>query len=115
MAKKTDDITPEPAKMIESLRDFGYMLDTAVADIIDNSITAKSSEIDIRFSWDNGSPWFAIIDNGVGMSESELITAMRLGSKSPLEERANDDLGRFGMGLKTASLSQCRRFTVITK
>ena len=49
------------------------------------------------------------------MTEGELLEAMRLGSRSPLEERAQSDLGRFGLGLKTASFSQCRVVTVVTR
>jgi hypothetical protein len=111
----TNDVTPIPAMIIESLRDFGYTLETAIADIVDNSITANATEINVRFSWNNGSPWVAIADNGAGMTESILINAMRFGCKNPTDDRPQQDLGRFGMGLKTASLSQCRCFTVITK
>jgi len=69
----------------------------------------------IRFSWNSDNPWIAIIDDGYGMSEAELIEAMRLGSRNPREERSNDDLGRFGLGMKTASFSQCRHLTVLSK
>jgi anti-sigma regulatory factor (Ser/Thr protein kinase) len=108
-------VTPSASCLIESLRDIGYSMETAVADIIDNSITANSTTIKIDFSWDEGSPWISISDNGYGMSEEELINAMRLGSQHPSNERAEKDLGRFGLGLKTASFSQCRQLTVISK
>jgi hypothetical protein len=90
-------------------------LDTALADIIDNSIAAGSTKISVRFEWNNGDPWIAVLDNGCGMCTSALYEAMRLGSRSPNEIRHNDDLGRFGLGLKTASFSQCRRLTVVSK
>jgi hypothetical protein len=90
-------------------------MQTAVADIIDNSITAKARQIWIRFNWNNGNPWIAVVDNGCGMSRDQLINAMRFGSVSPLEKRHLDDLGRFGLGLKTASFSQCRHLTVLSK
>jgi hypothetical protein len=90
-------------------------METAVADIIDNSITAKAKKIDIRFAWDSGNPWLAIIDDGYVMTEDKLVIAMQLGSKNPKLERTRDDLGRFGIGLKTASLSQCRHLSVISK
>ncbi len=109
------DLKPSPSSLIESLRDIGYSLETAIADIIDNSITAKANEINIRFSWNQGSPWIAIIDNGLGMSLDELTDAMRFGSKNPLFHRDSDDLGRYGLGMKTASLSQCRHLRVISK
>lgn len=112
---KQYDLPPRPSSLIESMRDIGYSFETAIADLIDNCITANANSIDIRFSWNNGSPWLAIYDNGKGMDELELVNAMRLGSSSPLDIRDKNDLGRFGLGLKTASFSQCRRFTVLTK
>ena len=109
------NLAPSPLSLIESLRDIGYSMETAVADIIDNSITAKASNVWIRFSWNSDNPWIAIIDDGYGMTEDELIEAMRLGSKNPREDRTEDDLGRFGLGMKTASFSQCRHLTVLSK
>ena len=109
-----DIIEPNAASLIESLRDIGYTMPTAVADIIDNSLTAGASRISIRAHTDPVDAAIAIIDNGHGMSESELFEAMRPGSKTPTEARSKDDLGRFGLGLKTASFSQCRRLTVVT-
>ena len=85
-----------------------------MADIIDNSLGKEATEVNILFS-SKDPQYVAIIDNGTGMSGEELESAMRYGSKSSLEERDKDDLGRFGLGLKTASLSQCRKLTVITK
>lgn len=87
----------------------------AIADIVDNSIAAQAIVISIRFSWNNGTPWLAVIDDGRGMAKDELINAMRFGSKNPLEERQIHDLGRFGLGMKTASFSQCRRLIVLSK
>ena len=112
---RTHNAAPSALSFLESLRDIGYSLETAVADILDNSITAKSTKIQIYLNVIDKSAQIAIIDNGTGMTEEELIEAMRRGSKNPLESRAKDDLGRFGLGLKTASFSQCRRFTVVTR
>ena len=110
-----DIVDPKPSSLIEALRDIGYSLESAVADIIDNSISASATRIDISFGWENEeSPWLAILDNGDGMSESELVNAMRLGGLDPLALRRANDLGRFGLGLKTASFSQCRKVTVIS-
>jgi hypothetical protein len=109
------ELMPSPASLIESLRSIGYSLETAVADVVDNSIAAKAGHIDIRFTWNAGSPWLMIVDDGHGMTYEELVNAMRLGSISPLAERDKDDLGRFGLGLKTASFSQCRQLTVLSK
>ena len=108
------NIQPSPISLIESLREIGYSMETAIADIIDNSITSGASSIHLRFAWNNEEPWLAIIDDGSGMSADEVTNAMRLGSNNPLNARPAEDLGRFGLGLKTASFSQCRQLTVIT-
>ena len=98
--------------MIESLRGVGYSPETAIADLIDNSISAHARNVWITFWWDGRRSYIAILDDGDGMTESELSEAMRPGNMSPLENRPADDLGRFGLGLKTASFSQCRQLTV---
>ena len=101
--------------MIESLRAFGYDLETAIADLVDNSISAHAKTVRVEFTWDGADSRVAVSDDGRGMSEEELFMGMRPGNRSPLEERAVGDLGRFGLGLKTASFSQCRSLTVISK
>jgi hypothetical protein len=98
--------------MLEALRGLGYSTAAALADIIDNSISAEATEVRIDFTWNGLGSRIAILDNGRGMDDAELESAMRLGDKNPLDARSVNDLGRFGMGLKTASLSQCRRLTV---
>lgn len=108
-------VSPKASALIESLRDIGYSLESALADIVDNSITAGAEKIEIWFNVDGDAPAIAIIDDGTGMDEDELIEAMRPGSISPLELRDRNDLGRFGLGLKTASFSQCRRLTVVSR
>lgn len=112
---KTIKAAPSAAILIESMRDVGYHLETALADIIDNSITAGAATIELFAEPDESGLRIGILDDGQGMSEKELIAAMRPGSRNPLEERALCDLGRFGLGLKTASFSQCRRLTVVTR
>ncbi|MES0032091.1 ATP-binding protein [Mesorhizobium sp. M0040] len=97
------------------MRDIGYSLETAIADIIDNSISAGARNIDIRLDALSDDPALAIIDDGGSMTPDELIAAMRSGSRSPRDERPTDDLGRFGLGMKTASFSQCRCLTVICR
>ncbi|WP_287696466.1 ATP-binding protein [Accumulibacter sp.] len=109
------DATPHAASLIEGLRDIGYSLDTAISDIIDNSITAGARQIRIITEACIDKPLIAIIDDGEGMTEDELIAAMRPGSRSPLANRDEPDLGRFGLGLKSASFSQCRRLTVVSR
>lgn len=111
---KTKNLPPYAPTLIESTRAIGYSLKTAIADIIDNSIAAKAQKVDIYF-FPIGKAYIALLDNGKGMSEAELDLAMQYGSKNPMDTRDINDLGRFGLGLKTASLSQCRCLTVITK
>lgn len=99
--------TPDP-NLLESMRSVGYSLDTAVADIIDNSIAARAQQISVRYFDCGEAPYIAIIDDGDGMNEHEAINAMKLAGSSPSCERKASDLGRFGLGLKAASLSQAR-------
>ena len=112
---KAENAQPNPKSTINSYRSFGYNLSTAIADIIDNSISANATKIDIDYNWNGKDSYISIIDDGNGMNLEELIKAMTPGSKDPDEIRNENDLGRFGMGLKTASFSQCKRLTVVTK
>lgn len=111
--KDTIMLQPSAASILQSMRDIGYTLDTAVADIIDNSIAAAATKIDLVFTVEPV-PRFLIIDNGQGMAADELYQALRFAAKSSTEIRSEDDLGRFGLGLKTASFSQARKLTVIS-
>lgn len=101
--------------MLESLRGLGYSVASALADIIDNSIAAQANQVCLGFYWRGRESYISILDDGNGMDGDGLYTAMRLGGRSPLEQRDPNDLGRFGLGLKTASLSQCRRLTVASR
>jgi hypothetical protein len=112
---QTTPAIPEASSMIETFRAIGYNIETAVADIIDNSISASAKNVWISFDWKGSETWLSIKDDGIGMDNDELIQAMRPGSKNPLADRGSKDLGRFGLGLKTASFSQCRKLTVISK
>lgn len=111
---KTIEVQPNLKNFINSFREIGYTPEIAIADIIDNSITAACTQIKI-FIGDPINPYICIIDNGNGMDKMELIEAMRLASKSLKDKRKSNDLGRFGLGLKTASFSQCKKLTVISK
>jgi hypothetical protein len=106
---------PRASAMIEALRGLGYTTPTALADIIDNSIAASAGRVSIDFMWAGAASRISILDDGAGMDAGELDRAMRLGDRSPLEARAPTDLGRFGLGLKTASFSQCRCLTVASR
>lgn len=111
---KPINMPPDAPTLMWSTRAIGYTTPAAIADLIDNSIAAKADEIFIEFiPGDNA--YVSILDNGNGMCESDLQLAMKYGSGNPLTERESTDLGRFGLGLKTASLSQCRRLTVASK
>jgi hypothetical protein len=112
---KKKSLPPRAAALAESLRDLGYSLEAAVADIIDNSITARANKVEVWCAAEDKDPCLAIVDNGTGMDEAELVEAMRYGAKNPKAQRPADDLGRFGLGLKTASFSQCRKLTVISR
>lgn len=105
---------PFAPALIESMRSLGYSFPSAIADLIDNSISARANKIDI-ISEPGNNPSLIILDNGEGMSFEKLYEAMRYGSANPLENRNKDDLGRFGLGLKSASLSQCRSLIVVSK
>jgi hypothetical protein len=110
-----DIVQPSASPIMESLRAFGYSPATAIADLVDNSIAAMATTIDIHFHWAGLESWVSIADNGKGMSADQLKLAMRLGSRSPLEMRDEGDLGRFGLGLKTASFSQARALSVMSR
>lgn len=114
VVKDEYELNPSAHSLIQSMRDIGYTLNTAVADIIDNSITAQASTIDIIYTKNSNQPCLMIVDNGCGMSQDELLQALRFAHMGPTEERAQNDLGRFGLGLKTATFSQARRLVVIT-
>lgn len=97
---------------MESLRDIGYELTSAVADLVDNSLDADATQVEITVGFEGADSWIRIADDGTGMLASRMNEAMRYGSD---REYDTDDLGKFGLGLKTASLSQCRRLTVATR
>lgn len=109
------ELPPHAASLIEGLRDFGYSLQTSLADIIDNSITAGAKRIDILSETTTEDPWIAVVDDGEGMTRDELLEALRPGTRNPREERSHGDLGRFGLGLKSASFSQCRQLIVTSR
>ena len=105
-----------PAKaLLTGLRAIGYSFSTAVADIIDNSISAEANTVNCFFDPIAVIPYFCILDNGYGMNFTELNNAMLPGSDRTNKEESELELGRFGLGLKSASLSQCREFIVASK
>jgi hypothetical protein len=105
-------VTPSAARLTESLRDIGYDFTAAVADLVDNSLAAGASRVEVLVEFDAADSRVFIADDGDGMTENSLVEAMRFGSRRTY---GVNDLGRYGLGLKTASLSQCRRLTVATR
>lgn len=112
---QTVEAIPKASSMIETFRAVGYSIEAAIADIVDNSISAGAKNILVNFEWKGSRTWLSVKDDGHGMDNEELIQAMRPGSKNPLDDRSRKDLGRFGLGLKTASFSQCKKLSVISK
>src|SRR5436190_278248 len=111
--RETIEHPPDPVRMAEGLRDTGYEFNTAVADVVDNSIAAEASFVDIELMIDfKGNVTLRIFDDGVGMNRDELINAMKYGSR-PRTSAAS--LGKFGLGLKTASTAFCRKLVVISR
>lgn len=109
---KTYEVAPSAARLTGSLRDIGYDFPTAVADLVDNSITAGASRINIFTQFEPNGSYVLISDDGAGMTERGLVEALRFGTR---RDYATNELGRFGLGLKTGSFSQCRKLTVLTR
>ena len=112
---RVENLSPDPKSHVKTLMRIGYNMSSAVADILDNSIAAQSKTIEIYSPPGLDNPLLSILDDGYGMDAEELIENMRIGCKDPSLEREKGDLGRFGSGMKTASFSQARRLTVISK
>lgn len=112
MKDAAEEVIPSARRLIKSLRDIGYDFCTAVADLIDNSIEAGTSRVDVLVEYDGDNSYVRISDDGKGMSEEQLKEAMRYGSERTYKE---EDLGKFGLGLKTASMSQCQLFSVASR
>jgi hypothetical protein len=112
MARKKT-LPPNPARLIEGLRDTGYDFDTALADIVDNSVDAGATRIDIRINLDtDGDILITVADNGCGMDEQTLLDGMTYGATGRIDPKR---LGKFGLGLKTASTAFCRKLSVTTR
>lgn len=109
----TFELMPNAKMLLASLRSVGYTVETAIADIVDNSISSGATKIQLYFDWDNRR--MIIADNGAGMNKDELYDSMKIGSADPATIRGDNDLGRFGMGMKTASFSLGKKLFVISK
>ena len=111
-SSKVEEVVPAAGRTINSLRDIGYELPQAVADLVDNSIEADATKVCVDLVFEGSESWVRIADNGRGMDSDTITESLRIGSVRDYDE---DDLGKFGFGLKTASLSQCRRLTLASR
>lgn len=109
------ELTPDAHLLMSSLRSVGYKPETAIADIVDNCITAGADVVKIHFIWAGKTSKIIICDNGMGMDQETLIKSMKIGAHSPNIVRAKNDLGRFGMGMKTAAFSMGKKLEVVSK
>lgn len=112
MGRKSFTVAPSAARLTNSLRDIGYDLPSAVADLVDNSVAAGAGRVEIVFDTTADDPRILIADDGGGMSANQLNEALRFGTRRTY---TSGELGRYGLGLKTASLSQGRRLTVVSR
>jgi hypothetical protein len=108
-------VNPDPAGTVASLSSLGYSIEAAIADLVDNSVAAKARSVEVVCTWEGPDSWIAVLDDGTGMTPAQLVAAMTLAVKGPGTLRKPEDLGRFGMGLKTASFSQARQLIVTTR
>ncbi len=110
--RRVEQVVPAAARTISSLRDIGYELPQAVADLVDNSVSAGASTVTVNLHFDGTDSWIRIADDGRGMDTTTLTESLRYGS---VRDYGGDDLGKFGFGLKSASTSQCRRVVVASR
>jgi hypothetical protein len=113
--KTFEDVTPNPEFLIKSIAEQGYSLEAAIADLIDNSISSDAKHIELLTDIIEEPFRFYLADDGIGMTLEELKENMKFPSNSPDNSRQSSDLGRFGLGMKTASFSQTRKFTIISR
>ena len=106
------DVAPSAARLTNSLRDIGYDFHTAIADLVDNSIAAGATRVNVETVFEPQGSYVLLSDDGRGMTEEGLLEALRFGSRRTY---GRNELGRFGLGLKTGTFSQCRRLTVATR
>lgn len=109
---RIEEVVPAAGRTVHSLRDIGYELPQAIADLVDNSIEAEANEVHVDLVFGGAKSWIRIADNGTGMDTNTITESLRIGS---IREYGDDDLGKFGFGLKTASISQCRRLTIASR
>ncbi|WP_298236590.1 ATP-binding protein [uncultured Azohydromonas sp.] len=108
------ELPPHPSRLVKMLAAVGHTMPSAVADLVDNAINAEATEIAITFGRPDGGHgrWLGIADNGHGMDQAKLAEAMRIGG---LSDYSGNSLGKYGFGLKGASWSQAKVFTVVTR
>jgi hypothetical protein len=109
---KLTSAAPSAARLTSSLRDIGYDFVSAIADLIDNSIAAGATDVAVEIEFAGADSTIYIADNGCGLNARSMTEALRFGSRRTY---GSGDLGRYGLGLKTASLSQARCVTIISR
>ena len=112
---REQEIPPRVSVPVDGLRDLGYSLQAAVADIVDDSLTAGTHEVNLLADTHAEAPTIDMIDDVSDMTEPELPEAMRPGSESALKDRAFTNLVRLGFGLEMQLFAQCRQLTVVTQ
>ncbi len=111
VAVDTRSVPPDPG-VLKAIG-LNHAFESAIADLVDNSVDAHASQILVRFVLRRGLiTHLLVVDNGRGMTADEVDGAMRLGRPNP---HSTDALGHFGMGLKAASFSQADELTVLTR
>jgi hypothetical protein len=106
-------LPPNPSRLIEGLRDTGYDFNTALADVVDNSVDAAAAHVAVRILMDaEGDIVVSVADDGIGMNRGALLNGMTYGAPGKPDPRR---LGKFGLGLKTASTAFCRLLSVSSR
>lgn len=112
-AVESRHLPPQGGATVKAWSRIGYELQDAIADLIDNSIDAGAGRVEISlFRNDHEVTSLTIADDGRGMNADQLGVGMQFGGRA---DHDPGDLGVYGMGLKSASFSQCETMTVITR
>lgn len=93
------------------LRGSNYNFSTALADLVDNSIQAEADTVDIYVDFETLT--VSVLDNGTGMTDEVHLESMKVASET--RDYSENDLGKYGTGMKAASFSQADRLIVATK
>lgn len=120
MTTQTNEIHVHAARLCQAIARIGYEPQTALLDIVDNAVTASATEIKISLFLVSGKTLknrnsvalYQVVDNGVGMTDPEIIAAFALGANGSYRPHS---LSKYGMGLKSAGLSLGTRIHILSK